>query len=90
MKTILFSLLLVSANIMAQDNKLTDVPLSTVEVEYWNCDYAASTGLLGFSEAAACSAIFEDIKARKFNGNFQEFMKWWNENKQKEHKKRAK
>lgn len=67
-------------------SELKDVPMAALESEFWQCDYASTRTLIGPSEAGLCSTIFEELKLRKFSGQFAEFMTWWTANKTREHK----
>lgn len=83
MKTIL-----VAAALSAQLS--TELPTGkALEELYWDCDYASTQTLIGGSEAAVCSAAYEKFRAERFK-SFDEFMKYWQENKAREHKARAK
>lgn len=64
------------------------VPLERVETVYWDCEASARDRFLSEGEAAACSEAFERIKAEKFDGSFERFMRWWEANRKQEHAKR--
>jgi hypothetical protein len=51
------------------------------------CDYASSNSLLGQGDAVTCSYTFEELKSRKFSGDWSAFLTWWKANKDAEHKK---
>ena len=58
---------------------------SSLENAFWACDYAATTrGVLG-AEGAKCGEIYEDVKRRKFRGDFRALLVWWQRNKAAEH-----
>jgi hypothetical protein len=58
---------------------------ATLEAAFWACDYAATTrGVFG-SEGATCGEIYENVKRRKFGGDFQALLVWWQRNKAAEH-----
>jgi len=65
--------------------------ISGVEVEqaYWDCEYAATQGRISLDEGAACVEIFEDLKKGRFGGDFERFLSWWRENKEREISARA-
>ena len=71
------------------DTDIGKLPLSDIESAYWDCDYASTTGLMNGNDAAVCSLMFEELKNRKFNGDFSKFTYWWKLHKEQEHKKRA-
>ena len=55
------------------------------ERAFWVCDYAATTRWVSPEEGALCVAIYEDLKKRKFDGDFRLMLDWWQKNKQAEH-----
>lgn len=59
--------------------------LSNVELEeaYWDCEFLASEVAIDLSTAAACSEIFESLKATRFQSDFRLFLSWWSENKER-------
>ncbi len=76
----------------AAPKNVTEVPasiakLSLPELEkaYWACEGGAKTGLLDMGSAADCSVVYEQVKERKFKGNFNTFMAWWKVEKDKKH-----
>jgi hypothetical protein len=56
-----------------------------LEKTFWACDYAASTRGVSGGESAICGENYEDFKRIKFGGDFQAFLKWWQQNKVAEH-----
>jgi len=48
-----------------------------LEHRYLECDRMASTQLLPFGTAAACSVIAERLLAQRFGGNFDRLLQWW-------------
>ena len=59
--------------------------VSSLEDAFWACDYAATTrGVFG-AEGAKCGEIYENVKRRKFGGDFQSLLVWWQRNKAAEH-----
>ncbi|MGH8858401.1 MAG: hypothetical protein ACREXG_10335 [Polaromonas sp.] len=61
-----------------------------LEQAFWNCDYISAHKLLSATEMGECLMVYENLKADKFNGDSQEFVKWWQANKPTEHAKRSK
>jgi hypothetical protein len=43
---------------------------------YLQCNRLAETTLLDFGTAAACSLVYEELKARVFGGDFQRLLAW--------------
>ena len=56
-----------------------------LEKAFWLCDHAATTHGVDGGTAIACGAITQDLKARKFNGDFDLMLAWWKKNKAAEH-----
>ena len=56
------------------------------ERSFWACDYAGTVALLDSGTAAACSAIFEDVKKTRFNGDFDAMLAWWRQHKDAAHR----
>lgn len=61
-----------------------------IEIAFWDCEFAATQGVLELSEAAACSRIYEYLKKAKFLGDFDRFLVWWQENRDRELSSRMK
>jgi hypothetical protein len=81
-----------SAAVWAADSRTpADIDaLSPAELEvlYWDCDFSTTQGMLGGSDAANCSFVFEKVKNVTFHGNFAAFMSWWRDHKDAEYAKR--
>jgi hypothetical protein len=56
-----------------------------LEKAFWICDHAATTSGVDGGAAIACGAITEDLKMRKFSGDFDLMLVWWRKNKVAEH-----
>ena len=59
---------------------------SELEKAFWQCDYAVTTSGLGLGEGAWCAEISEELKRRKFAGDFHAMLAWWQENKAAEYR----
>jgi hypothetical protein len=53
--------------------QLTVAELKTI---YLDCDRDVMRGLLGGAEAKACSVVYEELKKRAFDGDFDKFLAW--------------
>ena len=60
-----------------------------LEEVFWVCDYVATTRGVGAAPAALCEAVYDEIKATKFGGDFGLLLTWWQQNKPAEHDKLA-
>jgi len=61
----------------------------SLERAFWACDYAGSTRWVGPEEGVACVAIYEELKRKKFAGDFESLLAWWLRNKATEHRAQA-
>ncbi len=81
---------MLAALLFAASNSLAAIPMVDLERHYWDCNYAATQSMLDTVDAEFCSRVYERLKAEKFNGDYQKFMKWWADNKTRENAARAK
>jgi len=60
--------------------------LADLEKAFWVCDHAATIhGVLDMGTAVACAAATRDFRQRKFNGDFNAMLSWWQRNKARQH-----
>ena len=57
----------------------------SLEDAFWACDYIATTHGTAAAAGEACVAAYEEFKAAKFGGNFEELVAWWQLNKADAH-----
>jgi hypothetical protein len=57
-----------------------DTP-AELERAFWLCDYAGTTGPVDVDTAMACSSIYEDLSIRKFKGDLDAVLLWYQQNK---------
>jgi hypothetical protein len=55
---------------------LTEGPIGALKQAYLACNDAALQRALGGGEAAICSVIYEALKRRAFDGDFQRLLAW--------------
>ena len=60
-------------------------PAVDVERAFWACDHAASTRGVDSATGIACGIVTENLKATKFNGDFDAMLAWWRQRKNAEH-----
>jgi hypothetical protein len=60
-----------------------------LERAFWVCDYTATTRGVHAAPIELCSAVTDELKHEKFGGDFEQLLKWWQENKPAEHQKLA-
>jgi hypothetical protein len=65
--------------------RLASVNLADLEAAFWACEYAATTR--GAASIAPCTAVYDALKERKFGGDFDGLLKWWQQNKVSEYRR---
>lgn len=60
-----------------------------LEKAFWICDYAATTRGVDDTPADFCIGVYDELKTRKFGGDFEQLLSWWQQNKPAEHEKLA-
>lgn len=58
------------------------LPQTTADVlkrEYLKCDRAAAEGRLDMLSAVRCSLLYEELRDRVFDGDFDALLAWWRE-----------
>ena len=60
-----------------------------LEQVFWRCDYVATTQGLEYAPAELCVAAYEELKQRKFGGDFDGLLAWWQEHKPVAHREMA-
>ena len=89
------SLVIAAANAPAENSSMEQVSLSpspiahTADLEkaFWACDYFATTLGLDRTSVEFCGAVYEELKATKFGGDFEQLHKWWQDRKVEEHER---
>jgi hypothetical protein len=56
-----------------------------LERAFWLCDYVASTHGMQFVSMDLCAAVTDLIKTEKFDGDYEEMVRWWREQKPAQH-----
>ena len=62
---------------------------TSLEQSFWACDYVATTRGTSAAPAEFCAAIYDEIKATKFDGDFDKLLVWWQANKDVAHEELA-
>lgn len=44
---------------------------------YLDCEHSSQQGAMAFTQAARCSTVYEQLKARAFGGDFRRMHAWW-------------
>ena len=58
-----------------------------LEKTFWMCDHAATKGMVDVNQAAVCSAIMDELRREKFDGDFEKLLAWWKLKRSVEHQK---
>ena len=58
-----------------------EVDLAQLERVFWVCDHAAATDGVDGPTGMACANATEELKQRRFDGNFSAMLRWWEGNK---------
>lgn len=70
----------------ATEVAVPDRTLFDLERDFWACDYeATSHGLVDAGTAIQCGIATENLKLRKFNGDFNAMVSWWKKHKALQH-----
>ena len=80
----------VTGKAFAQDRAPQPVALasnSTVALEktFWACDYAGTHGWVDSDTGILCSSVTQELKVRKFSGDYDALLAWWRQNKPAQH-----
>ncbi|WP_173024817.1 hypothetical protein [Acidovorax sp. SRB_14] len=74
-----------SAPSRAQATIDVELRLDELEKAFWVCDYAATIDLVDIGNAIACGSLTEALRQRKFGGDFNAMLAWWQQHKEAEH-----
>ncbi|HXF45815.1 MAG TPA: hypothetical protein VNK91_06815 [Burkholderiaceae bacterium] len=69
----------------AMDVRSSERRLAELEKAFWFCDYAATVSSVDSGTAIACGMLTQELKAKKFGGDFDALVSWWRHNKAAEH-----
>jgi hypothetical protein len=65
--------------------KIALFPGEELEKVFWVCDYTATKEGIDSTPMELCSAVFDVVRDLKFGGDFDQLLRWWQQNKQTEH-----
>lgn len=81
---------LLASIVLSTSVAVTKLSSAELEKTYWDCESTAVQGGITVDEAAACSEVFERLKKVRFRGDFDEFLFWWRQHKDRELSSRMK
>jgi hypothetical protein len=59
-----------------------------LEARFWACDVASTHTVLSAAEGAQCVRWQDELKQRRFGGDFGRLLAWWQEHKAEQHARR--
>jgi hypothetical protein len=79
---------LLAQNAPAAPAAMTAGGLSGSELEqaFWMCDYIGTTQSVDGATAVACVTITDELKVKRFDGDFDALLAWWRSNKPAAHR----
>ena len=66
-----------------------DGSIAALEARFWDCDYASTQTALSPHEGAQCVLLHDELKRRRFGGDFARLLAWWQAHKAEQHGLRA-
>lgn len=63
----------------------TALSVDELEQVFWLCDWRSMLEALDAGSYAVCAATADELKARRFGGDFDRMLAWWRQNKPAEH-----
>ena len=61
--------------------EVSSADLADLEGAFWVCDYVATVRGTANVDVTACTAVYDAMKERKFGGDFDKLLTWWQQNK---------
>ena len=85
--------LALAGNVLAQDQsphsiarlRLASASVVDLERSFWVCDYVATARGVTEDLIVHCAAIYDELKDRKFDGDFDRLRDWWQQHKAARH-----
>jgi hypothetical protein len=65
--------------------QLSGASLANLEGAFWVCDYTATKRRASDDQIGMCTATYDALKERKFGGDFDALLLWWQKNRAAEH-----
>lgn len=65
--------------------QVAEISLADLEEAFWVCDYVATTKGVSDGLVSVCGAAYDELKQRKFGGDSDHLVRWWQQNKPKQH-----
>lgn len=65
--------------------QLASVSVVDLERSFWVCDYVATARGVTEDLIVQCVAVYDELKDRKFGGDFDRLWSWWQQHKAARH-----
>jgi hypothetical protein len=62
---------------------------SRLEALFWDCDLLSTQQALSGGDGALCAMAHDELKQRRFGGDFERLLDWWRSHKDDEHARRG-
>lgn len=62
---------------LSDPTELTVEQVAELKEIYLECDQLASTTILDFYTAEICSAVYQVLLRRVFDGSYEQLLQWW-------------
>ena len=66
---------------------MTGLSDQRLEQLYWDCDRMATQTALPLDTGALCAMAGDELKRRRFDGDFERMLAWWRANKEEQHER---
>lgn len=60
-----------------------------LETLFWDCDARATQEALSAGDGALCAMAHDELRQRRFDGNFERLLAWWHTHKAGEYARRG-
>jgi hypothetical protein len=60
-----------------------------LERAFWDCDTRSTREVLSMADGVLCVTLSDELKQRRFGGDFTRLMAWWRAHKDAEHARRS-
>lgn len=80
--------LCLAASGLGHANPVPSLSDEALEARFWACDVASTHTVLSAAEGAQCVRWQDELKARRFDGDFERLLVWWRANKAEQHARR--
>lgn len=87
-RTSIVAVLSVASSALAHAGPLLALSDDALEARFWACDVASTHTELSAAEGAQCVRWQDELKQRRFGGDFNRLLDWWRAHKAEQHARR--